>query len=467
MIAAIVCITVLALAVVFVLAMRQRAFRRQFNYSPKQDCTLGSLASPNLSVLPTAQEDGFVIPDFGPATTSALLELKLKARITGEFRDPAIEIRTGTFRDLQVLERGVDGVRFLNVSRLLKSGVKPGDFVVLRGKRATWGIPSVRLHLYSESLRPDDRVLIVAPHPDDAEIAAFGLYSDTSAAVVTVTAGDGSDRYNGLNGTTLRLPRALVARMRIWDSIVVPQMGGVGPDRSVNLCYPDGELRGLFQRSSANVDDNGSAEIDFPALRRLNQSRLLRNEGTCKWRSLVDDLIHILMVVKPTVIATPHPSLDPHPDHFYTTVAVSQAVQGAGLDYGRFYFYANHNRRSEMWPFGPAGSGVAMLPTFQDDVIECDSVYSHPLTTERQLEKFLALEAMHDLRVLESPERRTLANQGRRIRAEISAALQESSNPMTCYLRRAVRPDEVFWVASFERGRRLCQQILETQAPRG
>ena len=43
--------------------------------------------------------------------------------------------------------------------------------------------------------RDDERVLVVAPHPDDAEIAAFGFYADTRAMVVTVTAGDASDRY--------------------------------------------------------------------------------------------------------------------------------------------------------------------------------------------------------------------------------------------------------------------------------
>ena len=45
------------------------------------------------------------------------------------------------------------------------------------------------------NLLDDERVLVVAPHPDDAEIAAFGFYADTRAMVVTVTAGDASDRY--------------------------------------------------------------------------------------------------------------------------------------------------------------------------------------------------------------------------------------------------------------------------------
>ena len=45
-----------------------------------------------------------------------------------------------------------------------------------------------RLHLCRENVAADDRVLVVAPHPDDAEIAAFGLYADTRATVVTLTA---------------------------------------------------------------------------------------------------------------------------------------------------------------------------------------------------------------------------------------------------------------------------------------
>ena len=40
-------------------------------------------------------------------------------------------------------------------------------------------------------------MLVIAPHPDDAEIAAYGLYTDTAATVATLTAGDASDRYSG------------------------------------------------------------------------------------------------------------------------------------------------------------------------------------------------------------------------------------------------------------------------------
>src|SRR2546422_867970 len=86
------------------------------------------------------------------------------------------------------------------------SNTIPGKRVILRGFHVAWPAGAARLHVCHESIRSEDRVLVIAPHPDDAELAAFGLYADTRATIVTVTAGDGSARYTGKNGG-MRLTR--------------------------------------------------------------------------------------------------------------------------------------------------------------------------------------------------------------------------------------------------------------------
>ena len=191
----------------------------------------------------------------------------------------------------------------------------------------------------------------------------------------------------------------------------------------------------------------------------MNASALIRHKLVLTWESLVEDLAGLFAQTKPTVIATPYPWLDPHPDHQSATVAVCQAIRAAGLWSCRFYFYVVHNRSTELWPFGPAGTGVPLLPLFAQDLVGCDGFYSHPLSVERQRQKFLALEAMHDVREITVPAASFRAHLSR-IRMEGRAALHGLGLLPTSYLRRAVRPDEIFFTASFQRGIELCDKLV-------
>ncbi|HEY6167689.1 MAG TPA: hypothetical protein VI454_06595, partial [Verrucomicrobiae bacterium] len=96
----------------------------------------------------------------------------------------------------------------------------------------------------------------------------------------------------------------------------------------------------------------------------------------------------------------------------------------------------------------------------EGDILDCDGFYSHPLSERRQQEKFLVLEAMHDLRDLGAPEPRPMRVHLRRMRSELAAALQGLGQPPTGYLRRAVRPDELFLTSTLARGRALCARVL-------
>jgi LmbE family N-acetylglucosaminyl deacetylase len=446
------------------LTLRQWAYRRQFNYRPIESCVARFTGSNVGRISVRCSRDGFVIPDLKPDVVGGLLELDVRATVTGSLCDPAVEIEAQKYRDVQFLERGVRGIRFINVSRLVAARIAAGEKVKLRGRHIAWCDDTIRLHVCCERLNDNDRVLVVAPHPDDAEIAAFGLYADTNSTIVTITSGDGSDRFRDDNGVNVCLSRAAVARMRVWDSITVPQFGGVGPERAVNLCYPDGKLQLMHAEPNGAFCSDGDDGPDFAGLRRLNRSPLILDGAVCTWESLVRDLRHILSTVQPTVIVAPHPWLDPHLDHAFTTAAVCEAMQAEGLIEGRLFFYTNHNRCSELWPFGPAGSGVALLPMLAEHILECDGFYSHVLSSERQGEKFLALEAMHDLRDVGTPQAGLARPPWRRTRPEIAAALNGLRRPLASYMRRAVRPDEFFFTTSFANGRELSKRTLNRVA---
>ena len=317
-----------------------------------------------------------------------------------------------------------------------------------------------RVHLCREKVTAEDRVLVVAPHPDDAEIAAFGLYSDTRATIVTLTAGDASDRYQNPTQPWMSLSRSAIANMRVWDSLTIPQLGGVPPEQAINLCFPDGRLMEMYLNPDHDFQNEGEDAFDFQRLRRMNRSSLIGDAEACTWKSLVQDLSRIFAELKPTIVVMPHPRLDPNPDHLFATVALREALQSICSTTGRMFLYTVHNRRSELWPFGPAGSGVALLPILPEDGVCADGFYSHALSAERQRQKFIALEAMHDVRDLQWPGGSPLRI-GSRVLAELRAMAHGMGVDPTSYLRRAVRPDELFFVTSFADGMALARRAMQ------
>jgi LmbE family N-acetylglucosaminyl deacetylase len=445
------------------ISLRHGAYRRQVSYDPRQNCVLG-MAGPAIETMPVlCDERGVVLPETVIDAESGFLELELRASFAGRISDPAVEIRAGDFRDTQYLERGAHGVRFFNISRLLNSK-ESGGRVHLSGHGVTWEADRARLHVCCEQVTSEDRVLVVAPHPDDAEIAAFGLYADTRATVLTITAGDASDRYQNRAEPWIGLSRGIVAKMRVLDSLTIPEFGGVPAGRAINLCLPDGRLREMYLHPDRDFQGEGKDAPDFLALRRMNRSSLLQDDAACTWKSFVHELTRIIADTKPTIVVAPHPTLDPNPDHLFTTVALGEALQSVGSTTGRMFLCTVHNRRSELWPFGPAGSGVALLPILPEDGVCASGFYSHGLSIERQRQKFVALEAMHDVRDLQWPAGASYRRARTRVAAELRGLVHGMGTMTTSYLRRAVRPDELFFVTSFDDGAALARHAAARSA---
>jgi LmbE family N-acetylglucosaminyl deacetylase len=174
-------------------------------------------------------------------------------------------------------------------------------------------------------LRPNERILIIAPHPDDEVIACGGLIQQAlvlgdSVWVVYFTAGDGSwPSAWRVTGNMFPGPEDYLelGRVRIEEATAGAKVLGLDSTQLVFLDYPDNHTAGLWQdnwrtpcRSShtgAIADPYGGSGHEYTG------------------RMLLDDLTSLLRTLKPDRVFAPSP-LDAHPDHW--SAAMFLAIAG-------------------------------------------------------------------------------------------------------------------------------------------
>ncbi|HUP39187.1 MAG TPA: PIG-L family deacetylase [Vicinamibacterales bacterium] len=379
---------------------------------------------------------GIVWPEVVDARfDTALLGVQINADATAAA--PYIEIAAGGTSDRQYFPAGDAGERWLNVTFL--RGAVVGTRISLRGDGVTFGAPAARLRLFERSHDLSKAVLVLAPHPDDAEIAAFGLYANRNATVVTVTAGNaGSPTYEAVFDDPGE-QYLFKGRIRVIDSITIPWQGGIPPERAFNMGYFDARLAEMHDKRDTVVPEMYRPNTDVNVYRRENVGSLLPlRSRESSWRNLVEDTLTVLKKVKPAVIVAPHPQLDSHRDHQYTTIALSEALARWNRPV-TLLLYTNHADRNR-YPYGPAGTLLSLPPPPPGNVV-IDRVYSHPVSTALQRLKLFALESMHDLRF-------TPTRQYQLARQELRAMAPEKpgSEPDITYLRRGPRSNELFFV---------------------
>jgi LmbE family N-acetylglucosaminyl deacetylase len=392
---------------------------------------------------------GFELPSaLLTAKGSGFLALTVRTNLLGRVRDPWIEVRGEGVCYRQYFERGAAGQRFLNVSALLQDGALHSGRVALRGRHIRWARQGVLRVFETPTL--DGTLMVLAPHPDDAEIASFGLYSHCNAWVVTVTCGERTPTPFGalVPGTTEHAHWS--ALLRVWDSLHIPELGGVARERCVNLAFPDGRLQqmGRTPEQAFLVGCDGSEPRE--ALRSLNRlDRFRGGPRECSWRELVAELAELLEVARPRLVACPHPLVDPHRDHVATGIALAQALRSSAHRPERLLLYVVHAREVPLYPFGPAETAVS-LPPWEDDEWLADSLYSHPLSAETRRAKYFAVEAQHDLRTYDDEAAGPLAATWHVVSRALLALISGTDRRPTSFLRRAPRPNELYYVVSAE-----------------
>jgi LmbE family N-acetylglucosaminyl deacetylase len=389
------------------------------------------------SVRLTYSQEGvrFTWPQVSATTWDTAL---LGVKSVGAESQPWIEVSAGTTTVRQFLDPNAIGIRWLNLSGL-RSELVGGAQVTVRANAATLEGDEAIVRLFQNQLDLRKPLLVIAPHPDDAEIAAFGLYADRQSTIVTLTAGNaGSMNYRAQVADPPEHYR-LKGYLRAVDSVVVPWQGRIPPDRAYNLGYFDGRLDVMYGDPSATISEVYGPNTDVAPYRRANVGALLPNASrTNTWNHLVEDIVTVLRKVNPAIIVMPDPRLDSHLDHEYGAVAVAQALERWDGEV-TFLLYTNH-AGSNRYPFGPAGSVMSLPPiTPGTGDITLQKVFSYQTDQELQTRKLFALESMHDLRLSPEEQSNCDAPNFRRRSEDYPRTIEED------YLRRAVRSNEIFY----------------------
>ena len=418
-------------------AAHEAWFADHLFYSPSEDY---AYAFPHGSEVPGLRLDaGRLLLDAPLAADDTLIVgIELHSSWLGRFIDPAVELLGLQTPDRQVFERGVGGRRYLNLTgaaEALAAGKLRvrGRFCRINGQPTLWRFrqPDYR----------QQRVMVIAPHADDAELAAFSLYSQAAESwIVTLTAGEIEAEHYQQMGLPKAQAAQLKGRLRAWDSIAVPRWAGVPEAQCVQLGYFCMQLAAM-QAAPDQAQASREAQLsDTRLFRQFNAFALPGDvDGAPTWHNLIADLRALLLKARPQVIVLPTPLLDPHADHICAHAAILEALEGLAWQPDTLLGYANHLHDNDRWPMGDSGAGVALPPRFDtaDELVPC----SFTLALSQQQDKAMALGMMHDLQPRAPFKRRV-----RRWLQQLLAGRSPSPYGENEFFRKAVRRHELLWV---------------------
>jgi LmbE family N-acetylglucosaminyl deacetylase len=240
-----------------------------------------------------------------------------------------------------------------------------------------------------------DRLLVVAPHPDDETLCCAGLITRALAngatvRILWVTAGEGFE-FAALATGHLRLRGSGMLRLgtrRSGEGRQAATVLGVPGDATVLLGFPDRGLRSLLGsnfRLPLASPYTGTTRVPYPDTQRPGAP----NTG----ESLLAGLAAEIDGFEPTRILAPAPE-DLNPDHAATGLAVSAVLAERG-DRDALHWYVVHARG---WP---EPRGLAPERTLPPPPVPARAWRSFELTAGERATKRAALR-MHrsQLRVM-------------------------------------------------------------------
>jgi len=379
------------------------------------------------------------LPKYANKNQTAFLKININTTFIGSFFQPSIKIIAGNLSFTQYFEHGAKGIRYLNITPLISKGEVD---IKLEGKHISIDNQTLQLVFFENQNMEKLRILVLAPHPDDAEIAAYGLYSSNKESyIITVTAGDaGDNKYDEVYKDEVK-QYLKKGELRTWNSITVPLLGGIPLEQIINLGFFDGTLKSMYDDKPSVISGLYTHTSDISTYRKQNISSLSAGlYGKSNWNSLVGNLVYLLKEIEPDIIVTPYPALDSHSDHKLSSIALFEAIKQCDIKNGYLYLYTNHLESNESYPYGKMGGVVSLPPNFGKTVY-FDSLYSHVLSIDKQKDKVFALEAMNDLRM----DTEWLFYKGI-IKIPLYKVVRDIRGTDNNYYRRSVRSNELFFI---------------------
>lgn len=245
-----------------------------------------------------------------------------------------------------------------------------------------------------------ERVLVVAPHPDDdilgvgSSIASF-RERGIPVLVAFLTSGDANvagQRLVTMNPFLFSSEFRAIGTRRQKEAVIALGRLGVDPSHAVFLNYPD---RGLAELSGTHWSSDIPYRSPYTARSSKYSSAALNPRAAYSGEVLLGDIVEILRAYRPTIVYLPHP-LDAHEDHRAGYAFVHRAVdawrdqdQDAAPPSLRCYLVHSYagvwpvrSRISEVLPMEPLASFLAR-----------GTWYSTPLADNVILAKYRALRA--------------------------------------------------------------------------
>ncbi len=233
-----------------------------------------------------------------------------------------------------------------------------------------------------------ERVLVIAPHPDDESLCCAGLIQQALASgarvgIVWVTAGDGFELDALVVEHTLspgRTQMQRLGRQRLREAQQAAAVLGVPSESRYVLGYPD---RGVEALIGSNYQQpyrsryTGSTQVNYPGAISVGASYTGVN--------LEHDLEVVLETFRPTWVLAAAPQ-DLHPDHRASGMLVRRLLERRG-ELGELRYWIVHARE---WP-RPYGldSDLPLLPPPASEALAWQSL---PLSTAQRSRKLAALE---------------------------------------------------------------------------
>lgn len=243
-------------------------------------------------------------------------------------------------------------------------------------------------------LDPTDRVLVLAPHPDDEVLACGGILQRAGAMglprrVVFFTYGDNNEwSFWVYRRRPVLTPKATQAMglIRHHEALAASRILGLSPTELTFLGYPDFGTLAIW---NAHWGARPAYRSMLTRVTAVPYPNALRPGASYKGEEILVDLTAILREFRPTKIFLPHPA-DQMPDHcalyLFTQVALWQLEQEMQP---HLYPYLIHFQR---WPT-PSGYHLEEPLNPPSLLPPLSAWHAFSLTPQEVLNKQKALEA--------------------------------------------------------------------------